>query len=139
MSEVDRNPADVEEVEETRAEDAAVLVRVLKEAPEKTAPADKASFRTITLAGNEAPQRFLAHDNRRHRALIAVHNPLGVAAPAVAPYVFIGTKDQIYANGDARGAAYVAGDLFETHAAAEQWIMPTGSAVSVTVQEERNL
>lgn len=113
----------------------AVLVRV--ETPEQTASADLVSFRTFSLGGLEQPFPILSIDKKRHRATILVHNPLGAAAPGTPPFVYIAQAGQVSANGDARGAAIVAGDMLQLETASSVWCVPTGSAVSVTVIEER--
>lgn len=116
-----------------------ILVRIVQPEVEKTVAADVASFRTISIAAADTqPIRLFALDRKRHKATILIHNPLGVAAPAIAPYCFLSQRSQTAGNGDARGAALVAGDNIQYEAAAEAWLVPAGVAVEVTVIEERN-
>lgn len=117
-----------------------ILVRFVPPKVEKTVAADIASFRTINFAaGDNQAIRLFAQDSMRHKVQIIVHNPLGVAAPAIPGYCFLAQQSQVSANGDARGAAIVAGDNFPYEAASQAWLVPAGVAVSVTVIEERNV
>lgn len=117
-----------------------IPVAIIAPKVERTVAADVASFRTVTiLATDSAPFPLLGLDRMRHKAQILVHNPPGVAAPAIAPYCYMAKRNQIAANGDARGSVLMAGDNFPYEAAAEVWIVPAGVAVSLTVIEERNV
>ena len=135
---LDTHPDDYALKEPTHVVDEAILVRIEGTSNEKTTAADVASFRTFAIAATDnAAFQVLAQDKKRHKAIIMVHNALGAAVPAIPPYVYIGQQAQSGANGDARGAAIVAGDLFPYESAGALWLVPAGVACSVSIIEER--